>query len=65
MLILAHLTLHRLLDRGVPPGKMSAVMRTLDAASLALCQGQFLDLRFEERLDVTVEEYLAMVEDKT
>ena len=65
MLILAHLTLHRLLDRGVPPDKMSAVMRALDAASLALCQGQYLDLSFEERLDVAVEEYLVMVEGKT
>ena len=65
MLLLAHLTIHRLLDRGVSPGKMAAVMRALDAASLSLCQGQYLDLSFEERLDVTVEEYLAMIEDKT
>ncbi len=65
MLILAHLTLHRLLERGVSPDKVAAVMKALDAASLSLCQGQYLDLSFEERLDVTVEEYLAMIEDKT
>jgi len=65
MFVLAHLTLHRLLDRGTPPSRMSAVVKALDAACLSLCQGQYLDLSFEERLDVTVEEYLAMVEGKT
>lgn len=65
MFILAHLALHRLLDRGVAPGKASAITRALNEACLALTQGQYLDLSFEDRLDVTVEEYLAMIKCKT
>lgn len=36
-----------------------------DTAALALTQGQFLDLCFEERADVTVDDYLEMVRGKT
>ncbi|HID86909.1 MAG TPA: polyprenyl synthetase family protein [Anaerolineae bacterium] len=65
MLILARLALHRLAERGVEAARIQAIARVLDEACLALCQGQYLDLSFEERLDVTIEEYLAMVEGKT
>ncbi|HJT63163.1 MAG TPA: polyprenyl synthetase family protein, partial [Candidatus Limnocylindria bacterium] len=32
---------------------------------LSLCEGQYLDISFEARLDVTVDEYLQMIELKT
>jgi geranylgeranyl diphosphate synthase type I len=65
MLILARVALHRLAERGVEAARIQALTRVLDEACLALCQGQYLDLSFEERLDVTVEEYLVMIEGKT
>ncbi len=34
-------------------------------ACQALCEGQYLDLAFEERTDVTAEEYLQMIRGKT
>jgi geranylgeranyl diphosphate synthase type I len=41
------------------------LMKIYDQTCLALCEGQFLDISFEARLDVTVEEYLQMIELKT
>jgi geranylgeranyl diphosphate synthase type I len=40
-------------------------MRVYDETCLALCEGQFLDISFERRTDVTVEEYLDMIGRKT
>jgi len=39
--------------------------RTLDSATLEMIEGQWLDLAFEERDKVTVQDYLGMVERKT
>ncbi len=41
------------------------LMKIYDQTCLALCEGQFLDISFEGRLDVTVAEYLQMIELKT
>ena len=65
MMSLARRALHRLAERGVEAVRIQAVSCVLDEACLALCQGQYLDLSFEERLDVTIEEVLAMAEGKT
>ena len=65
MFTLAHLALHRLLEAGVAAPQVLEAARLLDEASLALCEGQYLDLEFEERLDVTCDDYLAMVSGKT
>jgi geranylgeranyl diphosphate synthase type I len=65
MFVLAHLALYRLVEVGVPPSLALEAARLLDEACLALCEGQHLDLEFETRLDVTAEEYLAMISGKT
>jgi geranylgeranyl diphosphate synthase type I len=65
MFALAHLALHRLLDGGVAAAQVLEAARLLDEATLALCEGQHLDLEFEERLDVTCDDYLTMVSGKT
>jgi geranylgeranyl diphosphate synthase type I len=65
MFALAHLALHRLVEAGVAAPQVLGVAQLLDEASLALCEGQHLDLEFEERLDVTCDDYLAMVSGKT
>jgi geranylgeranyl diphosphate synthase, type I len=65
MFALAHLALNRLLEVGVAAPQVVEAARLLDEASLALCEGQNLDLAFEERLDVTRDDYLTMVSGKT
>ncbi len=44
---------------------MLELMRVYDETCLALCEGQFLDISFERRTDVTVDEYMEMIERKT
>jgi len=62
---LAHLAMQRLTDRGVPLRRVLAAFEILDGACLALTEGQYLDLSFEARLDVNVDEYLSMIRGKT
>jgi geranylgeranyl diphosphate synthase type I len=65
LFVLAHLALHRLSDRGVSPGRQQAASLALDRACLALCEGQFFDMAFEDRLDVDLDQYLWMIRSKT
>jgi geranylgeranyl diphosphate synthase type I len=65
MFALAHVALDRLSETGVDAGCILAATRLIDTASLHLCEGQYLDLAFEERLDVSSIEYLEMVAGKT
>lgn len=62
---LAHRTLGRLAEHDVPAGRVLAATRAFDDTCVALTEGQYLDMSFEARLDVTVDEYLAMIEGKT
>jgi len=65
MFALAHVTLHRLSEVGLPAEQVMAVARLLDEASLRLCEGQYSDLSYEQRLDVRCDDYLEMVAGKT
>jgi len=65
MFALAHVTLHRLSEVGLPAEQVMAVGRLLDEASLRLCEGQYSDLSYEQRLDVRCDDYLEMVAGKT
>jgi geranylgeranyl diphosphate synthase type I len=63
---LSRLALYRALDAGtVTEHRMLELMRMYDETCLALCEGQFLDISFERRTDVTVEEYMEMIGRKT
>ena len=62
---LAHLALLRLGEVGVSAEVAVETARLLDEASLRVCEGQHLDIAFEERLDVGSGEYLEMVAGKT
>lgn len=62
---LTHLALGRLADRGIPPLRVLKAIRAFDAACVALTEGQFLDMSFEARADVTLDEYLQMIRGKT
>ncbi len=65
MFVLARLALDHLCQRGMAPDKTCAISSIFDQATLSLCHGQFLDLGFESREAVTIEEYLQMVQGKT
>ncbi len=62
---LAQLALVRLSERAVPATTVVAALRLLNRTCVALTSGQYLDIGFEGRTDVSVADYLAMVEGKT
>jgi len=65
MFALARLALWKVLDEGVD-GKIAARLgAALDHACLTLSEGQYLDISFEQRLDISVAMYLDMISRKT
>ena len=62
---LARLALFRLLDRGVSSEKTFQAVQLLDEASLQTCEGRFLDIEAQERIDMSIDAYLRMTESKS
>ncbi|MDO8491218.1 MAG: polyprenyl synthetase family protein [Dehalococcoidia bacterium] len=62
---LARLAMLRLSSGGVPLVAVLEATILLDEACLKLCEGQYLDISYEKRLDVSVDDYLNMVRLKT
>lgn len=63
---LSRLALHRLTDLGFSAERVLALMRLYDETCLALCEGQFLDIRNADRSDwPAVDEYFDMIGRKT
>lgn len=65
MRMLAGRTLWRLAESGIPLTKQQRVQSLLDEATLQLIEGQYLDISYESRFDICVDDYLKMVEGKT
>lgn len=65
MLVLAQRALLALSSRGLAPERVNRASEALETACLRLCQGQFLDLDFEGRPQVSLEDYLEMIEGKS
>jgi geranylgeranyl diphosphate synthase type I len=65
LFVLARLALHRLESRGVSQERQQAATFALDQACLALCEGQYFDLAFEDRPEVDLDQYLWMIGRKT
>jgi geranylgeranyl diphosphate synthase type I len=65
LLTLARLALLRLLDADLEAAAVVRACRVLDEACLAMIEGQCLDLEFEQRAEVSVEEYVEMIEKKS
>jgi geranylgeranyl diphosphate synthase type I len=65
MRILASLALSRIPDGEVPLDKRLRAQRLLDECTLRLIEGQYLDISYESRLDIRVNDYLTMIERKT
>ncbi len=62
---LARLALLGLGERGVGTDTVFEAVKLLDKASLETCEGRFIDLEAQERLDMSSDAYLKMVEAKT
>ena len=65
MFALAHLAIQRLKGRDVVDAITLQALHMLDDTCLALTRGQYADMDFEKRDDVTVEEYMTMISRKT
>jgi geranylgeranyl diphosphate synthase type I len=62
---LARLTLWDVLDEGVEGTIAAHLGAVLDRACLALSEGQYLDISFEQQLDISVVQYVDMIARKT
>lgn len=65
LFVLARLALHRLSEQDVPLDRQLRATLALDRACLALCEGQYMDMTFEEQRSVNLEQYLWMIQHKT
>ncbi|MBM4421294.1 MAG: polyprenyl synthetase family protein [Chloroflexi bacterium] len=65
MYAVSRAAVQRLRTRGFPPDRVLDFAELLDTACVRVCEGQYLDIAFETRTDVTVEQYRAMVAKKT
>ena len=65
MRVLASLALLGLADCDTPARKVLGAAHILDESCLRLIEGQYLDISYEDRLDVGVGDYLRMIELKT
>src|SRR5687767_6290536 len=63
MYAVSRLAVQRL--RGFPAERMLEFAKLVDEACVRVCEGQFLDISFENRTDVTTERYRAMAAKKT
>jgi len=62
---LGRTTIMRLAQRGIPAERVLHAVESLDRACLALCEGQYMDLEFQERMVVTSTAYFDMISRKT
>jgi geranylgeranyl diphosphate synthase type I len=54
-----------IMDLKVDPARMVDVLRVFNDTIMQLCEGQYLDMDFQTREAVTVEEYIRMIAGKT
>jgi geranylgeranyl diphosphate synthase type I len=65
MFTLAYVVLFKLKEQGIDDEKIAGAIRMLSLACLELCDGQYSDVEYENRLDITIEDYLDMAAKKT
>lgn len=61
----AYATLDTAVERGLPAGRALAARRVLNDACQRMIEGQHLDISFEHRTDVSLDEYIHMIDCKT
>lgn len=62
---LARMALLRLSAHAVPADHVVHLAVRLDETCLRLCEGQYLDMDFQQRPEVTLDQYLEMIDGKT
>ncbi len=65
MKILAGRALYRPNGREIPDSLRLRLLTVLEETTLQLIEGQYMDINFEDRMDISVKDYLAMVAGKT
>jgi len=65
MRVLANVALARAKERGLSLEKCEAGQMILDEATLKLIEGQYLDIQYEHRFDISIDDYLTMIRGKT
>ncbi len=65
MYAISRLALRRIRSRGFAAERILDLATLLDQTCVRVCEGQFLDISFEARTDVTAERYRAMAARKT
>jgi geranylgeranyl diphosphate synthase type I len=65
MFVIAHLAMLRLRHRDAPAPRVLDALQLFDDTCIRLTQGQYLDMSFESRTDVTLDEYMLMISGKT
>jgi geranylgeranyl diphosphate synthase type I len=65
MRLLANLILARLRKVDFPLEKQLRIQSLIDDTTIRLVEGQYLDISFENRFDIKVDDYLEMIEGKT
>ena len=61
---LGRTTIMRLSQRGTSPERVLRAVRSLDQACLLLCEGQYMDLEFQDQMMVTESAYMNMINRK-
>lgn len=65
MFALAFAAMQRLSNHDVPPATILAALHVFTKTCVALTEGQYLDMDFERRAKVSVDDYLRMIAGKT
>jgi geranylgeranyl diphosphate synthase type I len=65
MRLLANIVLLRLAEYDIPLEKQLRIQHLIDETSLRLLEGQYFDISYENHFDITVTDYLGMIEKKT
>jgi len=65
MFTLAYVALLRLEEQGIDDEKIAGAVGMLSLACLELCDGQYLDIEYENRSDIAIKDYLDMAARKT
>lgn len=65
MFVVSRLAEYRMIEAGAPAERVLHVMREIDDACIRLVEGQYLDMSFETRASVTLDEYVTMAGGKT
>ncbi|MDZ7836800.1 MAG: polyprenyl synthetase family protein [Actinomycetota bacterium] len=65
MRMVASLAVHKLKDYGISCQRQMKAASIMDQACLKMIEGQYLDISFEQKKTISMDDYLDMIEKKT